>query len=230
MKPAVRISALSRIPSIWIYTHDSIGLGEDGPTHQPIEQLMTLRAMPNTLVLRPCDANETAEAWRLAMEQKTRPVCLALTRQKVPTLDRKKYNPADGLSRGAYILSDPPEDQVDVVLIGTGSEVHLCLEAQEMLAREKIGARVVSMPSWELFDAQDESYRRAVLPPPVTARVSVEAGAVLGWERYVGMSGAKIGMHSFGASGPGPEVYKHFGITAEAVAQAARDQVAGAKT
>jgi transketolase len=225
MKPAVRISALSHIPSIWVYTHDSIGLGEDGPTHQPIEQLMTLRATPNMLVIRPCDANETAEAWRVAMEQKTRPVCFALTRQKVPTFDRKKYNPADGLWRGAYILSDPPGDKVDVILIGTGSEVQLCLQAQEALAKSGIGARVVSMPSWELFEAQDESYRTAVLPPKIIARVSVEAGAVLGWERYVGMTGAMIGMRSFGASGPAPDVYKHFGITADAVAQAAREQV-----
>jgi len=230
MKPAVRISALSHIPSIWIYTHDSIGLGEDGPTHQPIEQLMTLRATPNMLVIRPCDANETAEAWRVAMEQKNRPVCFALTRQKVPTLDRKKYNPADALSRGAYILSDPPEDRVDVILIGTGSEVHLCLAAQEALAKDGIGVRVVSMPSWELFEAQDEAYRNAVLPPEVAARVSVEAGATLGWERYVGRTGAMIGMHSFGASGPGPEVYKHFGITAEAVAKAARAQLRRPKT
>jgi transketolase len=228
MKPAVRIAALSHIPSIWIYTHDSIGLGEDGPTHQPIEQLMTLRATPNMVLLRPCDANETAEAWRVVMELKNRPAAMALSRQKVPTLDRKKYNPADALSRGAYILSDPPDDKVDVILIGTGTEVHLCLKAQAALAKDGIGARVVSMPSWELFDAQDEAYRRAVLPPQILARVSVEAGATLGWERYVGITGAMIGMHSFGASGPAPEVYKKFGITAEAVAQAARDQIAKA--
>jgi transketolase len=226
MKPALRISALSHVPSIWIYTHDSIGLGEDGPTHQPIEQLMTLRATPNMIVIRPCDANETAQAWQVALEQKTRPVCFSLTRQKVPTLDRKKYNPADGLLRGGYILSDPPDDKAEVILIGTGSEVQLCLQAQDALAKEGIGARVVSMPSWELFDAQDERYRSAVLPPDITARVSVEAGATLGWEHYVGLTGAKIGMHSFGASGPYAEVYKKFGITADAVAQAARDQVA----
>ncbi|MBV8801038.1 MAG: transketolase [Alphaproteobacteria bacterium] len=229
MKPAVRIAALSHIPSIWVYTHDSIGLGEDGPTHQPIEQLMTLRATPNMLVIRPCDANETAEAWRVAMEQKDRPVCFALSRQKLPTLDRNKYNPADGLSRGAYILSDPPEGKVDVVLIGTGSEVPLCLQAQAALAKENIGARVVSMPCWELFEAQDEKYRNAVLPPDILARVSVEAGATLGWERYVGLTGATIGMHSFGASGPYTDVYKKFGITAAAVAEAARGQVAKAR-
>ena len=180
------------------------------------------------VVLRPCDANEVAEAWRVVMELKNRPAAMALSRQKVPTLDRKKYNPADALSRGAYILSDPPGDKVDVILIGTGTEVHLCLTAQAALAKDGIGARVVSMPSWELFDAQDEAYRRAVLPREITARVSVEAGATLGWERYVGIDGAMIGMHSFGASGPAPEVYKKFGITAEAVAQAARDQIAKA--
>jgi transketolase len=228
MKPAVRIAALSHIPSIWVYTHDSIGLGEDGPTHQPIEQLMTLRAMPNMLVIRPCDANETAEAWRAAMEQKNRPVALSLTRQKVPTLDRKKYNPANGLWRGAYILSDPPDDKVDVILIGTGSEVQLCLQAQAALAKNGIGARVVSMPCWELFDAQDEQYRNAVLPANITARVSVEAGATLGWEHYVGLTGATIGMRSFGASGPYMDVYKKFGITAEAVEKAARAQIAKA--
>jgi transketolase len=178
--------------------------------------------------LRPCDANETAEAWRVAMEQKNRPIAFVLTRQKVPTLDRKKYNPADGLARGAYILSDPPEDKVDVILIGTGSEVHLCLQTQAALAKSGIGARVVSMPSWELFDAQDEAYRHAVLPPAITARVSVEAGATLGWERYIGLTGTAIGMHSFGASGPYMEVYKKFGITAEAVEKAARGQLAKA--
>src|ERR1051326_760462 len=189
---------------------------------------MTLRATPNMLVIRPCDANETAQAWHVAVEQKTRPVCLALTRQKVPTLDRKKYNPADGLLRGAYILSDPPEDKVDVILIGTGSEVQLCLQAQAALAKDGIGARVVSTPSWELFEAQDESYRNAVLPREITARVSVEAGATLGWERYVGIGGAAIGMHSFGASGPYADVYKKFGIPAEAVEKAARAQLARA--
>jgi transketolase len=219
---------MMNLPVVFVFTHDSIGLGQDGPTHQPIEQLMTLRATPNMLVIRPCDANETAEAWRVAMEQNTRPVALAFTRQKVPTFDRQKYNPADGLWRGAYILSDPPEDKADVILIGTGSEVQLCMQAQSALAKDNIGARVVSMPCWELFEAQDEAYRNAVLPPQVTARVSVEAGATLGWERYVGATGAMIGMHSFGASGPYTEVYKKFGITAEAVEKAARAQVAKA--
>jgi len=225
MKPAVRISALSHIPSIWIYTHDSIGLGEDGPTHQPIEQLITLRAMPNMIVIRPCDANEVAEAWRVIMELKNEPVCLVFTRQKVPTLDRRKYNPADALSRGAYILSDSPGDRPQVILIGTGSEVHLCLEAQEKLSKSGIRARVVSMPSWELFDRQDEKYRHSVLPPEVTARVSVEASATIGWERYLGLEGASIGMHSFGASAPYKDVYKKFGITVEAIERAARVQL-----
>jgi len=226
MKPALRIAALSHIPSIFIYTHDSIGLGEDGPTHQPIEQLITLRAMPDMIVIRPCDANEAAQAWRVAMELQHEPVALALSRQKTPTLDRKKYNPADGLLRGAYILSDAPGDHPDVILIGTGTEVALCLQAQGALAKEKIGARVVSMPSWELFDRQDDAYRDAVLPEEISARVSVEASAALGWERYVGLKGASIGMHSFGASAPADDLYKHFGITAEAVDKAVRSQLA----
>jgi transketolase len=230
MKPALRISALSHVPSIWIYSHDSIGLGEDGPTHQPIEQLMTLRAMPNMIVIRPCDANEAAEAWRVIMELKNEPACLVLTRQKVPTLDRNKYNPADALSRGGYILSDPPGDRPQVILIGTGSEVHLCLQAQERLAKRGVRARVVSMPSWELFDRQDEKYRHSVLPPKIRARVSVEAGATIGWEHYVGLDGASIGMHTFGASAPYQDVYKKFGITVEAIEAAARAQVDRAGT
>ncbi len=230
MKPALRISSLSNIPSIWIYTHDSIGLGEDGPTHQPIEQLMTLRAMPNMIVIRPCDANEVAEAWRVIMELGDEPAALVLTRQKVPTLDRKKVNPADALSRGAYILSDPVGDRPQVILIGTGSEVHLCLAAQQQLAKGRIRARVVSMPSWELFDRQDENYRHSVLPPDIRARVSVEAGATLGWEHYVGLEGASIGMHSFGASAPYQDVYKKFGITVEAIEHAARAQIDRARS
>jgi transketolase len=230
MKPALRISSLSHIPSIWIYTHDSIGLGEDGPTHQPIEQLITQRATPNMIVIRPCDANEAAEAWRVIMELKNEPACLVLTRQKVPTLDRKKYNPADALSQGGYILSDPPGDRPQVILIGTGSEVHLCLEAQDRLSKNGIRVRVVSMPSWELFDRQDEKYRHSVLPPEMRARVSVEAGATIGWEHYVGLDGASIGMHSFGASAPYQDVYKKFGITVEAIEAAARAQIDRARS
>jgi transketolase len=225
MKPALRIAALSHAPSIFIYTHDSIGLGEDGPTHQPIEQLITLRAMPDMIVIRPCDANEAAEAWRVVMELRHEPVALALSRQKTPTFDRKKYSPADGLLRGAYILSDAPGDRPDVILIGTGTEVALCLQAQAALAKEKIGARVVSMPSWELFDRQGAAYRDAVLPEKIGARVSVEASAAIGWERYVGLKGASIGMHSFGASAPAKDVYKKFGITVDAIVGAARQQV-----
>ncbi|HEY4114256.1 MAG TPA: transketolase [Rhizomicrobium sp.] len=226
MKPSLRIAALSHIPSIFIYTHDSIGLGEDGPTHQPIEQLITLRAMPGMIVIRPCDANEAAEAWRVIMELQHEPVALVLSRQKTPTMDRKKYTPADALSRGAYILSDAPDDHPDVILIGTGTEVQLCLDAQAALAKENIGARVVSMPSWELFDRQDATWRDAVLPEEITARVSVEASATMGWERYVGLKGASIGMHSFGASAPAKDVYKKFGITVDAIVAAARKQVA----
>jgi len=229
MKAAIRLSALMDIPSLWIFTHDSIGLGEDGPTHQPIEQLIGLRAIPGLIVLRPCDANEVAEAWRIMAQLTDRPAALVLSRQKLPTLDRTKYASAKGVSRGAYVLSDATGGTPQVILIATGSEVQLCLKAQDALAKEGLRVRVVSMPSWELFDAQDEAYRDSVLPPDLTARVSVEASASLGWERYTGLTGARIGMHSFGASAPGEDVYRKFGITADAVAQAARGQIARKK-
>jgi transketolase len=226
MKPAIRLSALMDIPSIWVFTHDSIGLGEDGPTHQPIEQLIGLRAIPGLIVLRPCDANEVAEAWRVVAKLADQPAALVLTRQKLPTLDRTKYASAKGVARGAYILSEASGGAPRAILIATGSEVQLCLKAQDALAKEGIRVRVVSMPSWELFDAQDRGYCDGVLPPDLIARVSVEASASLGWERYTGLTGARIGMHSFGASAPGEDVFRKFGITAEAVAQAARDQIA----
>lgn len=227
MRPALRLSALMEIPSVWLFTHDSIGLGEDGPTHQPVEQLMGLRTIPGMLVIRPCDANEAAEAWRVIMQLRDRPACLVLSRQKLPTLDRSRYGAARGLARGGYVLADPPEGPPQVILIATGSEVTLALAAHDSLRRTGILSRVVSMPCWALFDAQDERYRQCVLPPDIDARVSVEAGAVLGWEHYVGRTGASIGMHSFGASAPAADVYKKFGITAQAVERAARDQVAG---
>ncbi len=227
MRPALRLSALMEIPSIWLFTHDSIGLGEDGPTHQSIEQLMSLRAIPGMLVIRPCDANEATEAWRVVMALKDRPACLVLSRQKLPTWDRARYGAAGGLARGGYVLADPPGGAPQVILIATGSEVAIALAAHEALARAGTRSRVVSMPSWELFDAQDESYRQSVLPSEIGARVSVEAGAILGWEHYVGRRGARIGMHSFGASAPAADVYKKFGITAEAVERAAREQIAG---
>jgi transketolase len=226
MRPAIRLSALMEIPSIFIFTHDSIGLGEDGPTHQPIEQLVSLRAIPNMRVLRPCDANEVAESWRVIMGLTDRPVCLVLSRQKLPTLDRNKYASASGLAKGAYVLAEAEGGKPQAVIIATGSEVQLALKARESLARDGVRVRIVSMPSWELFDAQPESYRDSVLPPDIDARVSVEAGSTMGWEHYVGRRGAMIGMHSFGASAPAADVYEHFGITAEAVTKAVHDQLA----
>ncbi len=228
MKPAIRLSAIMELPAIWIYTHDSIGLGEDGPTHQPIEQLVGLRAIPGLVVLRPCDANETAEAWRLALSSRHQPHCLVLTRQAVPTFDRARYGPASGLRRGAYVLADPPQGTTpEVILIGTGSEVQLCVGAHEALARDGIASRVVSMPSWELFEQQDQAYRDDVLPASVTARVAVEQGATIGWDRYVGATGAVIGMHTFGASAPLKALLGKFGFTPDAVLQAAKAQAAG---
>jgi transketolase len=226
MKPSIRLAAMMQLPVIYVFTHDSIGLGEDGPTHQPIEQLTGLRAIPGLITFRPADANETAEAWRLVVALKDQPACLILTRQALPTLDRTRFAPASGLARGAYVLADADGGIPDVILIGTGSEVSLCVEAQAALAAERIRARVVSMPSWELFARQDATYRENVLPQAVKARISVEAASVLGWERHVGPDGAMIGMHSFGTSAPGKEALKHFGFTAQAVVDAARAQIA----
>ena len=226
MRPAIRLSALMEIPSIFIFTHDSIGLGEDGPTHQPIEQLVSLRAIPHMLVLRPCDANETAESWRVIMGLNNRPACLILSRQKLPTLDRSKYGAAKGVAKGAYVLADAEGGKPQAIVIATGSEVQVALQAREALARENIRVRVVSMPSWELFDAQPQNYRDSVLPPGLAVRVSIEAGSTIGWDRYVGRNGARIGMTSFGASAPASDVYRHFGITAESVEKAVRDQLA----
>jgi transketolase len=228
MKPAIRLSALMGLPVITIFTHDSIGLGEDGPTHQPIEHLVGLRAIPGLVTLRPADANEVVEAWRVAIRQ-TQPVCLALSRQKLPTIDRTRYASAEGVARGAYVLADARQGRPPgVILIGTGSEVALCLEAFEQLEREGICARVVSMPSWELFEQQDQAYRDEVFPPEISARVSVEAGSTIGWDRYVGATGEKIGMCGFGASAPIADLLKKFGFTREAVLAAARRQLARA--
>jgi transketolase len=227
LKPSFRLSAIGRLPVIYIFTHDSIGLGEDGPTHQPIEHLAAARAIPNCIIVRPGDANEVAEAWRVIMPLKDRPVALVLTRQNLPTLDRTKYAPASGVARGAYVLADPPGGKPNVILMATGSEVSLCVQAQEQLTKDGIASRVVSMPSWELFEAQDEAYRKSVLPPAVTARIAVEAAGGFGWERWLGPSGRFIGMHSFGASAPGPAVYKEFGITAEHVVSEAKSLVRG---
>ncbi|ADO68248.1 transketolase [Stigmatella aurantiaca] len=227
-RPAIRLSSIMEIPSIHIFTHDSIGLGEDGPTHQPVEQLLTLRSIPGLIVLRPADANEVTEAWRVIARQTHHPVALVLSRQPVPTLDRTKYAPASGLSKGAYVLADS-EGTPDVILIGTGTEVSLCLQAAEQLQSEGVKARVVSMPSWELFEQQDESYKDAVLLPSVRARVSVEQAAAFGWERWVGLTGKIIGMRTFGASAPIKSLLQKFGFTVENVVKAAKETLAKAK-
>ncbi len=223
MKPPMRLSALMEIPAIWIFTHDSIGVGEDGPTHQPIEQLASLRAIPGMVTLRPADANEVVEAWKVIMQLRHQPATLVLTRQALPTLDRSKYGSAAGVARGAYILADADGGKPEVILIGTGSEISLCVEAHERLKQEGIKARVVSMPSWDLFERQDESYREQVLPKSVTARISVEQAATLGWDHFVGPQGRVIGMHTFGASAPLKDLQKYFGFTADAVVKAAHE-------
>ena len=202
-----------KLPAIYIFTHDSIGLGQDGPTHQPIEQLVALRAIPGLITLRPADANEVVEAWRVIIALKHQPACLVLSRQPLPTFDRKRYASAAGVARGAYVMADAEGGNPAVILIGTGSEVALCVEVHETLKQEGIAARVVSMPSWELFEQQEQAYRDSVLPPGIKARVSVEAGSVIGWDRYVGTNGARIGMHSFGASAPIKDLMKKFGFT-----------------
>jgi len=229
MKPSMRLAALMEVPVIYVMTHDSIGLGEDGPTHQPIEQLAGLRAMPNMLVLRPGDANEATEAWKMAVQQKSRPATLVLSRQAIPTLDRTKYGAASGVSKGAYILADAPGGKPDVILIATGSELSLCVDASEKLKAEGIKARVVSMPSFELFEEQDEAYKKSVFPPEVTARVSVEMAATFGWDRYVGPKGRSVGMHSFGASAPIKDLLKHFGFTVDRVVSEAHATIEASK-
>ena len=224
-RPAIRLGAIMELPVINILTHDSIGVGEDGPTHQPIEHLASLRAMPGLIVLRPADANEVVEAWRVIMTLHHEPAALILTRQDVPTLDRTKYAPAAGVAQGAYILADDHDGQPDVILIGTGSEVSLCVSAYERLKINGIKARVVSMPSWELFERQDTSYRDHVLPPAVTARVAVEQASTFGWSHYVGTSGSVIAMTTFGASAPLKVLQKEFGFTVERVVEAAMLQI-----
>jgi transketolase len=226
MKPTIRLAALMRLPVIYVFTHDSIGLGQDGPTHQPIEQLVALRAIPDLITLRPADANEVTEAWRVICSLKDQPACLILSRQPLPTFDRSRYAPADDVKRGAYILADSYGRTPDVILIGTGSEVALCIEAHEALKKDLIASRVVSMPSWELFERQDRHYRDHVLPPGISERVSVEMASVIGWDRYVGPRGVSIGMHRFGASAPLQDLLDKFGFTREAVIAAAKGQVA----
>jgi transketolase len=228
-RPAIRLSALMEIPVIYIFTHDSIGVGEDGPTHQPIEQLASLRAIPGLITLRPADANETVEAWKFIMQLHHEPAAIVLSRQPLPTVDRTKYASASGVARGAYILADAPNGKPDVLLLASGSEVSLCLQAYEQLKTEGINARVVSMPSWEIFEYQNQAYRVGVLPPEVSARVAVEQAATFGWERYVGWSGQIIGMRTFGASAPLKELQQKFGFTAANVVTAAKEQLARKK-
>ena len=229
MRATLRLAAIMELPVTYVFTHDSIAVGEDGPTHEPVEHVMSLRLMPHMRLIRPADANETAEAWKLAVECKNHPMALALTRQAVPTFDRTKYASAQGVRRGAYVLRDSIETP-DVILIGTGSELQLAVQAQEALAAEGIKARVVSMPCWDLFEEQSAEYKESVLPSAVRARVAVEAGAPLGWERYVGLDGRVVGQMQFGASAPAKVLLKHFGYTAENVVAHAKESLAAVKS
>ncbi len=224
-RPSIRLSALMEIPVIYIFTHDSIGVGQDGPTHQPVEQLASLRAIPGLITLRPADANEVLEAWRVIMQLQHQPVVLVLSRQALPTLDRTQYAAASGLARGAYVLADAEDGKPDVLLLATGSEVALCIEAYEQLKTEGVKARVVSMPSWELFEQQSQDYRDSVIPPSITARVCVEQASTFGWGEYVGSNGARIVMHTFGASAPLKELQQKFGFTPDKVVAAAKSQL-----
>jgi len=224
-RPSIRLAAIMEIPVIYVFTHDSIGVGEDGPTHQPVEHLLSLRAIPGLVTIRPGDANEVAEAWRVILQSRHEPVCLILSRQALPTLDRSKYAAASGLARGGYVLADAPGGRPEALLLATGSEVALCVAAHELLGKEGVRSRVVSLPSWELFDRQDQAYKDEVLPPSVRARVSVEQGSTLGWERYVGSTGRAIGMRTFGASAPLKELQKKFGFEPGKVVSAAREQL-----
>jgi transketolase len=221
MRAPIRLSSLMELPVNYIFTHDSIGVGEDGPTHQPIEQLICLRSIPQLLVIRPADANEVAEAWRIMMGSTHHPVALILSRQPLPTVDRTKYAPASGVAQGAYVLADS-DGAPDLILMGTGSELQLCVAAHEQLKAEGIKSRVVSMPCWELFERQPEEYRASVLPPAVRSRVAVEAGTSIGWRRYVGLDGQIIARRDFGASAPLKELLKQFGFTVEHVVAEAR--------
>ena len=225
MRPPIRLAALMELPVFHIFTHDSIGVGEDGPTHQPVEQLLSLRCIPGLITLRPADANEVAEAYRVIFSSKNQPVVLALSRQPLPTLDRTKFGAASGTAKGGYVLADC-EGTPEVILLGAGSEVQLCVGAYEALTADGVKARVVSLPSWELFERQDQAYRDSVLPPAVKARVAVEQGSVIGWDRYAGSEGAIIGMHTFGASAPIKDLQTKFGFTPEKVLEAAKAQVA----
>ncbi len=227
MKPPIRLAALMETPTVFVFTHDSIGVGQDGPTHQPIEQLAGLRAIPGMLVVRPADANETAHAWRAILAQTHKPACLVLSRQAAPTIDRSKYASAEGVARGAYVVAGSPDETPEVILMGSGVELDLCIQAHERLVAEGVRSRVVSMPCWEWFEEQDKAYRDSVLPPAVTARVAVEMAAALGWDRYVGAAGEIICMRSFGASAPIGPLMKKFGFTVDHVHDAAKRQLSG---
>lgn len=229
MRPAIRLAALMKIHVIYVFTHDSVGLGEDGPTHQPIEHLSSLRAIPNLIVLRPADANETAEAWKIAIQHKNGPVAITLARQKVPVIDRGKFSQAVGLRKGAYILADSAFGKPEIILIATGSEVHLALEAHEKMQAEGIRSRVVSIPSWELFEEQPEEYRNEVLPPDIKTRISIEAGSTHGWHKYVGLEGAAMGIDHFGDSAAGEVLFKKFGFTSENILNRAKTLLAKKK-
>jgi transketolase len=226
MKPAIRLAAIMRLPVIYISTHDSIGLGEDGPTHQPVEHLAMLRAIPNLVVLRPADATETVEAWRVAMGRTHGPTLLVLTRQKLPVLDRATLGAASGLARGAYVLLDPPGGHPQAILIATGSEVHVALAAARLLQADRVRIRVVSMPSWELFAEQPEDYRHEVLPPAVRVRLGIEAASPFGWERWITDDGAMLAMTGFGASAPGDRLFEEFKFTPERAAGIVRQLLA----
>jgi len=224
-RPSIRLSALMELPTLMVFTHDAMGDGEDGPTHQPVEHLASLRAIPGLVTLRPADANEVVEAYRYIMQLRHEPAVLALSRQPLPTLDRSKYAPAAGVARGAYVLADAPGGNPEVIIIASGSEVILAAQAHEKLLAEGIRSRVVSMPSWDIFDHQTQEYRDSVLPPNVKARVAVEQASTFGWERYVGTSGHIIGMKTFGASAPLKELQRHFGFEPDQVVAAAKQQL-----
>lgn len=228
MRPPIRLAALMGIRVIYIFTHDSIALGEDGPTHQPIEQLMGLRTVPKLVTIRPADATETVEAWKVALEHRHGPTALILSRQSLPVLNRTTLAPASGVQRGGYTLWEATATP-DIIIIGTGSEVHIALEAGKLLQEQGIAARVVSLPSWQLFDAQPAEYRNAVLPPNIRARVSIEAATPLGWERYIGLDGIAIGLPRFGASAPGKVIYEQLGLTARHVMDEALKLLPGRK-
>ena len=225
-RPAIRLAALMELPSIFIFTHDAMGDGEDGPTHQPVEQLISLRAIPGLVTLRPGDANEVMEAYRYVLQLRHQPAVLALSRQPLPTLDRGKYAPADGLARGAYVLADPPGGKPDVILIASGSELSIVVQAHEQLLADKIRSRVVSMPSWDIFEHQTREYQDSVLPPETRTRIAVEQASTLGWDRYVGREGRIIGMHTFGASAPLKELQKKFGFEPQSVVAIAKELLA----